>query len=56
MARNTVGKVNPSAAKLDNENQKPMTGGTVPEDRSHVTRGPQSATRYNVPAPSFRKG
>jgi hypothetical protein len=56
MARNTVEKVHPSAAELDNEHQKVMVGGTVPTDRSHISSGPQTATRYNVPAPSFRKG
>ena len=38
---NSKGKTNPSAAQLHDPNQKPMTGGTLPVDRSHIVSGPQ---------------
>ena len=44
-----------SVEKLNHPNRPPMKGSTVSEDRSHVTSGPQSASRHNTPAPAFRK-
>jgi hypothetical protein len=50
---NTPGKTHPSAAELHNPNQTPMTGGTVPTDRSHITSGPQKDPK---PAKAHSKG
>jgi hypothetical protein len=53
---NTKGKVNRSAAELNDPNKAPLSGGTIPADRSHVVSGPQTAANYNKPAPNSRKG
>jgi hypothetical protein len=52
---NTQGKTHPSAAKLNRPNLAPMKGNDVSHDRSHVQSGPQSASRFDQPAPAFRK-
>jgi hypothetical protein len=53
---NTPGKTHPSAAELNDPGKAPLSGGTVPVDRSHVVSGPQTAVNYNKPAPNSRKG
>ena len=48
---NTKNKVHDSVEQLNRPNLPQNSGNSVSEDRSHVKSGPQSASRYNMPAP-----
>lgn len=48
-------KQHPSVKDVNRPNLPQNQGNTVSEDRAHVTSGPQSATRFNSPAPFSQK-
>ena len=52
---NTKNNVHPSASRLNNFATEKGNGNDVDSSREHVKSGPQSGSRYNLPAPAFKK-